>query len=50
MKLTARRSLAVEPNLPAALEPLRGLARNLFWTWNTDEVVDMVVSRVKVPE
>lgn len=26
----------VEPVLPAALEPLRQLASNLFWTWNTD--------------
>ncbi len=26
----------VEPVLPPALEPLRTLARNLFWTWNTD--------------
>ena len=26
----------VEPVLPASLEPLRGLAQNLFWTWNTD--------------
>lgn len=36
MRLTARRTLAVEPSLPPALEPLKRLARNLYWTWNTD--------------
>jgi starch phosphorylase len=36
MQLTPKRTLAVEPSLPPALEPLRSLARNLFWTWNTD--------------
>ena len=26
----------VEPILPAPLEPLRTIANNLYWTWNTD--------------
>ena len=38
MKLHARRTITVEPWLPAALEPLRRLAMNLHWTWNTDAV------------
>jgi len=38
MRLRASRSLLVEPALPAALEPLRRLSENLFWTWNTDAV------------
>ena len=38
MRLRASRSLLVEPALPTALEPLRRLSQNLFWTWNTDAV------------
>lgn len=38
MRLRASRSLLVEPTLPPALEPLRRLSENLFWTWNTDAV------------
>ncbi|MCC7089078.1 MAG: alpha-glucan family phosphorylase [Dehalococcoidia bacterium] len=38
MRLRASRSLLVEPALPPALEPLRRLSENLFWTWNTDAV------------
>ncbi|MGE5595582.1 MAG: alpha-glucan family phosphorylase [Hyphomicrobiales bacterium] len=36
MQLRATRTFIVEPVLPPALEPLRTLARNLYWTWNTD--------------
>lgn len=36
MQLRATRTLLVEPSLPAPLEPLRDLAQNLYWTWNTD--------------
>lgn len=36
MRLRAARTLIVEPTLPASLEPLRRLASNLYWTWNTD--------------
>jgi starch phosphorylase len=36
MRLRASRTFTVEPALPAALEPLRALCRNVYWTWNTD--------------
>ena len=36
MRLRASRTVHVEPVLPPALESLRPLAQNLFWTWNTD--------------
>jgi starch phosphorylase len=36
MRLRAARTFIVDPALPGALEPLRTLARNLYWTWNTD--------------
>ncbi|MEX0781841.1 MAG: alpha-glucan family phosphorylase [Dehalococcoidia bacterium] len=36
MRLRAARTLLVEPELPAALEPLRALSRNLYWTWHID--------------
>ncbi len=36
VRLRAARTLLVEPELPAALEPLRRLSRNLYWTWHTD--------------
>ncbi|MGI8925741.1 MAG: alpha-glucan family phosphorylase, partial [Tepidiformaceae bacterium] len=36
MPLRASRTLHVEPRLPAALEPLRTISRNLWWSWNTD--------------
>ncbi|GIW13219.1 MAG: alpha-glucan phosphorylase [Tepidiforma sp.] len=36
MRLQPARTFIVEPRLPAPLEPLRRLARNLYWTWNTD--------------
>src|SRR5690349_9705807 len=36
MRLRATRTLTVEPWLPPDLEPLRALARNLYWTWNTE--------------
>ncbi|MEP6870394.1 MAG: alpha-glucan family phosphorylase [Anaerolineaceae bacterium] len=38
MRLRASRTLHVEPVLPPALESLRALTRNLYWTWNTDAV------------
>ena len=36
MRLRATKTLLVEPALPARLENLRNLSRNLYWTWNTD--------------
>jgi starch phosphorylase len=36
VRLRAARTLLVEPELPAALEPLRRLSRNLYWTWHID--------------
>jgi starch phosphorylase len=36
MRLRATRTILVEPPLPEALAPLRRLATNLYWTWNTD--------------
>ena len=36
MRLRASRTLIVEPLVPAALAPLRELAFNLYWSWNTD--------------
>ncbi|HMO96407.1 MAG TPA: DUF3417 domain-containing protein, partial [Tepidiformaceae bacterium] len=36
MRLRATKPLLVEPALPARLENLRNLSRNLYWTWNTD--------------
>lgn len=36
MRLRSARTFLVEPILPGPLEPLRRLARNLYWTWNTD--------------
>jgi starch phosphorylase len=36
MRLRASHTLVVEPVLPTALEPLLVIARNLYWTWNTD--------------
>jgi starch phosphorylase len=36
MQLRTARTFTVQPNLPPELEPLRALAANLFWTWNTD--------------
>ncbi len=39
MRLRATRSFQVEPRLPAPLEPLRTICRNLFWTWNTDALL-----------
>lgn len=36
MRLRASRTFVVQPVLPPALEPLRVLSRNLYWTWNTD--------------
>lgn len=36
MRLRATRTFHVEPTIPPGLEPLRRLAQNLFWTWNTD--------------
>ncbi len=36
MRLRATRTLYVEPLLPPPLAPLRPIAQNLFWTWNTD--------------
>ncbi|MEO9255514.1 MAG: alpha-glucan family phosphorylase, partial [Tepidiformaceae bacterium] len=35
MRLRATRTLYVDPILPTPLEPLRTIANNLFWTWNT---------------
>ena len=32
------RQLSVIPNLPENLEPLRELALNLWWTWNSDAI------------
>lgn len=39
MRLRATRSFQVDPQLPPALEPLRTICRNLFWTWNTDALL-----------
>jgi len=36
MPVRAIRTFQVEPALPPPLEPLRHIAANLFWTWNTD--------------
>lgn len=36
MPVRALRTFRVETALPAELEPLRRLASNLFWTWNTE--------------
>ena len=36
MRLRATRTILVEPPIPEALAPLRRLAANLYWTWNTD--------------
>ncbi len=36
MRLRAARTFIVDPSLPEPLEPLRELAGNLYWTWNTD--------------
>ncbi|MBI2767947.1 MAG: alpha-glucan family phosphorylase [Chloroflexi bacterium] len=36
MRLRAARTLLIEPSLPPALELLRDLSRNLYWTWDTD--------------
>lgn len=36
VRLRAARTLLVEPELPAALEALRALSRNLYWTWHAD--------------
>lgn len=36
MPLNASRTLHVESRLPAALEALRPLSRNLYWSWNDD--------------
>ncbi|OAI44067.1 hypothetical protein AYO38_02235 [bacterium SCGC AG-212-C10] len=36
MSLRAKRTFTVESQLPPRLEPLREIAWNLFWTWNTD--------------
>jgi glycogen phosphorylase len=36
MPVRATRTFHVEPALPPALEPLRSIALNLWWTWNTD--------------
>ncbi len=36
MPVRALRTFRVEPALPPALDPLRQIAANLFWTWNTD--------------
>lgn len=36
MRLRATRTIPVEPSLPGPLQPLKSLASNLFWTWNTD--------------
>lgn len=36
MRLHAARTLIVEPVLPEPVRDLERLARNLFWTWNTD--------------
>ncbi len=35
MPVRALRTFRVEPVLPPELEPLRALAGNLYWTWNT---------------
>lgn len=35
MPVRALRTFRVEPALPPELEPLRTLAGNLYWTWNT---------------
>ena len=34
MALRATRTVTIEPRLPGALEPLRAIAHNLWWTWN----------------
>ncbi len=36
MPVRAIRTFQVEPAPPPPLEPLRRIAANLFWTWNTD--------------
>lgn len=36
MRLRAARTFIIDPRLPEPLEPLRELAGNLYWTWNTD--------------
>ena len=36
MRLRPARTFAVESALPDALAPLATIARNLYWTWNTD--------------
>jgi starch phosphorylase len=36
MRLRAARTFRIEPVLPPNLEPLRAVACNLWWTWNTD--------------
>lgn len=38
MPLKATKTFIVDPGLPPALEPLRELAWNLRWTWDTDSV------------
>ncbi|MCC7366749.1 MAG: alpha-glucan family phosphorylase [Dehalococcoidia bacterium] len=38
MRLRATRTFLVEPALPAAIEPLKHLAHNLYWSWDTDAV------------
>ena len=39
MRLRATRTFQVEPQLPPALDPLRTIIRNLFWTWHTDALL-----------
>jgi glycogen phosphorylase len=39
MRLRATRTFQVDPQLPAPLEPLRIIVRNLFWTWHTDALL-----------
>lgn len=36
MRIRASRTYFVEPPVPEALEPLRRLASNLYWSWNTE--------------
>ncbi len=38
MRLRASRTFLVEPPLPEPLRPLREIANDLSWTWNTDAV------------
>lgn len=38
MRLHPSRLFTVEPSLPAALEPLRAIAANLYWAWSPDAI------------